>query len=69
MTRILWDRTGERVFELGIEKGVFYPQVGVGVPWNGLISVNETPDGGEPTSYYLDGIKFLNVPESEDFSG
>lgn len=69
MSRIVWGQTGERYFETGIDRGVFYPLIGPGVPWNGLISVKETPDNGEVIAYYLDGIKFLDSPNSEDFSG
>jgi hypothetical protein len=38
---------------------VLYPLDGDAVPWNGLISVNETL-GQEVKSYYIDGVKFLD---------
>ena len=69
MTRLAWNKQGERVFETGLDRGVFYPNDGPGVPWNGLIAVNETPDGGDANSYYLDGQKYLDVVNPEDFSG
>lgn len=69
MTRLAWDKPGERFFETGVDMGTFYPSVGEGVPWNGLVAVAEAPEGGDTTAYYLDGIKFLNIPNSEDFAG
>lgn len=38
-----------------------------GIPWNGLISVTENPDGGQVTPYYIDGIKYLNYVALEEF--
>lgn len=69
MAKLVWAQSGERTFELGVDRGVFFPQNDKGVPWNGLVNVSESPDGGEATPYYIDGIKFLNVPSPEDFAG
>ena len=65
MTALEWDQVGERRYETGVDRGVLYPPSGVAVPWNGLISVNETISR-EVKSYYIDGIKFLDhhVPGS-----
>lgn len=73
MARIKWDQAGERTFETGIDRGVLYvPEIiqatiGEGVPWNGLISVTETPTGGEVTPYYTDGIMHAIHLASEEF--
>lgn len=69
MTKISWDQTGEKRFEAGLDRGVLYPDAVSGVPWNGLISVNDGSTGGEATPYYEDGVKYANVPDTEDFSG
>jgi hypothetical protein len=65
MTALVWDQAGERRYETGVDRGVLYPPNGVAVPWNGLISVNETVSR-EVKPYYIDGIKFLDhhVPGS-----
>lgn len=68
MSVITWDEIGERYFETGIDRGVFYPPVGSGVPWNGLISVNHTPIGGEAKPYYIDGYKYQNLSSPEEFA-
>lgn len=69
MPAITWNDLGERYFETGVDRGVLYPVGGEGIPWNGLISVKETPSGGDATPYYLDGIKYANRPAIEEFEG
>lgn len=68
MSRIEWNKAGERFFEAGVNQGVLYPRVGPGVPWNGLVSVDESTSGGELESLYFDGVKYLDVASAEDFS-
>ena len=58
MTRVTWDSNESDRYELGIDRGVLYPRQAPGVPWNGLIAVNESSEGGGRTSYYHDGDKF-----------
>lgn len=69
--RLVWDKTGERLYETGVEKGVLYPAVDgaypKGVVWNGLTSVSESPSGAEPTALYADNIKYLNLMSNEEF--
>ena len=72
MSKLVWDKTGERIYETGINQGVLYPQnengiYPVGVAWNGLVSVSESPSGAEPTPIYADNIKYLNLISAEEF--
>lgn len=71
MSKIIWDKTGERLYETGVEKGVLYLfKDGVysnGVPWNGITAVTESPSGAEPTALYADDIKYLNLMSTEEF--
>jgi hypothetical protein len=67
MARLMWNAIGERIFEAGIDRGVLYVEEGEGVPWNGLISVTESPSGGEVTPHYIDGIKYLDEVGNEEF--
>jgi len=67
MTRLAWDSIGARLYETGVDRGVLYPSVGAGVVWNGLISVNENSSGGSSKPYYIDGFKYQNVPDPEEF--
>jgi hypothetical protein len=69
---IVWDESGERYYETGVEKGVLYVAEGAaypkGVAWNGLINVAEKPSGAEATPLYADNIKYLNLISGEDFA-
>ena len=71
MSKLVWDKTGERLYETGVEKGVLYPfkegAYSGGVVWNGLTSVSESPSGGEPTALYADDIKYLELMSTEEF--
>lgn len=72
--KLVWDNTGERLYETGVSKGVLYPiQPGgvytKGVAWNGLAAVTESPSGAEATGLYADNIKYLNLISAEEFGG
>ncbi len=72
MSKLVWDQTGERLYETGTKKGVLYPMdddgsYADGVAWNGLTGVTESPEGAEPTALYADDIKYLNLLSAEEF--
>ena len=67
MTRILWDAIGSHHFSAGVDRGVLYLQNGSGVPWNGLVSVNEAPSGADVVDNYYDGQKFFARRRPEEF--
>lgn len=73
MSRLVWDDVGERLYETGCSQGVLYPQNSAGtgwdtgVAWNGLISVSESPSGGDPNTLYADDIKYLELRGAEEF--
>ena len=72
MARLVWDATGEHVYETGVRNGVLYVQnsSGVyqtGVAWNGLTAVTESPSGAEANAIYADDIKYLNLYSVEEF--
>ena len=69
-----WDAVGEKLYETGIDHGVYYAQIAdgsypVGVVWNGLVSVTESPSGAEPNPQFADNIKYLNLLSAEEFGG
>lgn len=66
MSVLSWGTPGERFYESGIDRGVLYVD-DAGFAWNGLISVQEKASGGEPTPYYLDGYKYVQVMSTEEF--
>mgnify|MGYP006896628745 CR=1 FL=1 len=72
MSRLVWDKTGERLYETGVKQGVLYVQDSTGaypkgVAWNGLTAVTESPSGAEATALYADDIKYLNLMSNEEF--
>lgn len=67
MTKLVWDRMEDRNYQFGIDRGVLYPKQGVGVCWNGLISVDETVVGGEKTEFFYDGVKYIETIDSTIF--
>lgn len=74
MSKIVWDQTGERLYETGVKRGVLYVQDSggtypKGVAWNGLTAVTESPSGAEATPLYADDIKYLNLISTEELGG
>lgn len=67
MPRLTWSAVGERYYETGVDRGVLYVGNQLGVAWTGLISVSESPSGGEARPYYIDGVKFLNISSAEEY--
>lgn len=68
MPRLSWDSPGERFYETGVDRGVLYAAGSDGVAWSGLISVSESPSGGDARPYYVDGFKYLNLSSAEEYA-
>ena len=74
MSKLVWDKTGERLYETGVKQGVLYPQAAggtypKGVAWNGLTNITESPSGAEAPALNADDIKYLNLVSAEEFGG
>ena len=75
MTVLLFDDTGKRRYETGIDKGVLYRLnlvnglYDTGFAWNGLTAVNEKPGGAAANPQFADNIKYLNLLSAETFAG
>ena len=72
MSKLIWDEDSKRTYETGVSKGVLYPiqndgKYSLGVAWNGLTAVTESPSGAEATPIYADDIKYLNLISAEEF--
>ena len=73
MAQLVWDQVGERLYESGVKKGVLFVQNSsglypLGVAWNGLVSVSESPSGAEASPNYADDIKYVNIMSVEEFA-
>ena len=64
MAEIIWGEN--RTFHSGIDRGVIYPASKPAVPWNGLISVDESGDQ-ERSTYYVDGRKYLTMVSPREY--
>jgi hypothetical protein len=72
MAKLQWDAVGERLYETGVRNGVLYPQAAggdypLGVAWNGLSAITESPSGAEASPIYADDTKYLNLISAEEF--
>lgn len=69
-----WDKQGQKQYEMGVSHGVLYKYDAtshkwLGVAWNGLTSITESPDGAEETELWADNIKYGSLRSAEKFSG
>ena len=74
MAKLLWDQTGQKTYQTGVDRGVLFPMAAggtyeKGVAWNGLTKVSESPDGGDATAKYANNGKYLNLIAKESFKG
>ena len=71
--KISWDNMGERLYTLGVEKGVLYRQsagaYNRGYAWNGLTSVTESPSGADEQKFYADNLLYGSIRGAEDLGG
>lgn len=73
--QIVWDKTSERLYRTGVDRVVLFPQdttsgaYGVGVGWNGVTQISESPDGGDATAIYANNNLYLNLVAKENFKG
>ena len=70
--RLVWDETGKKIYESGVDRGVLYPESAgtypLGVVWNGLTAVNEKSSGAESNPQWADNIKYLDLYSNEEFA-
>lgn len=71
-----WDQSGQKKYENGISQGVLYKKTGsvvgkewVGVAWNGLTGITESPEGADNTDLWADNIKYASLRAAETFGG
>lgn len=72
MFKTIWDASGERLYETGLNRGVLYTAVandpyGKGTAFNGLTEMAEKPAGAELTDLFSDNIKYAALRAAETF--
>lgn len=71
MGALVWDKTGERRIETGIDHCTLYvydpsaKKYKSGVAWNGITAISEKPEGAEATDLYADNIQYLTLISAE----
>lgn len=65
MTRVIWNTTTPS-YTVGCDRGVLYLN-NVGIPWNGLVSVEEVSSPLVSSEEYFEGARCLLPQMSEDF--
>ena len=74
-----WDAVGKRFYEIGVDRGVFYPlaetasgsgiyEYNNGEAWSGLSNVTNKPEGGDVNDVWADNMKYLSLRAAEKFS-
>lgn len=70
MSKLMWDKEGEHLYETGVKNCALYvhdgKKYGNGVAWNGITAVTESPSGAEATPLYADDTKYLNLYSVEE---
>lgn len=74
MAKLTWDAESTRYFELGVSMVALFKtdsdgNYKQGVAWNGVTSIDESPDGADVTDLYADDIKYGSIRAAENFGG
>lgn len=75
MAKMVFDTADKRRYEMGVREVALYPydteekEYGTGVPWNGVVAINESPEGGEVQDLWADDMKYASFRTIEQFKG
>lgn len=74
VNQLTWDDSDSRKYENGVDHGVLYlkdqnGRYSIGVAWNGLTAITESPSGAEPSKLYADNVKYIELRSVEEFNG
>lgn len=72
MTKIIWDNEGDRTYESGTDRGVFYVKKSDGTydegeAWNGITAFTSTPSGAEVTKLWADNRVYAAMTSAEEY--
>lgn len=71
--KVTWDQVGERLYKIGIDRGVLYSFSGGdylnGVAWNGLTEVSDNSGGMDKTVLYTNDVKSRLVFTKKETGG
>lgn len=74
MAALVWDKTGERLYETGTKNVALYVAntngtYQKGVAWNGVTGITESPSGAEATDLWADDRKYATMRSAEQLGG
>lgn len=74
MSKLVWGQSGTKEFEVGVKHGVLFlydetKTKWVGVAWQGLTNVTESPEGGDADDFYADDSLYASLRGTEKLSG
>ena len=69
---VKWDEVGKRLYEIGVDRGMFYPLADNGTynngeAWSGLSNVTNKPEGADVNDIWADNMKYLSIRAAEKF--
>ena len=77
MSRLVWDRTGERVYETGVDQCTLFTEKETvkgslkafkkGTVWNGVTAITESPSGADANELYADNMLYAVMRAAEKF--
>lgn len=78
MAILQWDKTDEKFYQTGVDRGVLYvyntenglqSPYGPGIAWNGLTAVTEKPSGADSKKKWANNGVYANLRGKEEFGG
>ena len=73
MTALKWDEVGKRLYETGVSNAVLFVRSDagtypLGVAWNGITAITESPSGAESNKLYADNVAYVDMQSAEEFA-
>ena len=79
---LTWNKDENKLYETGVKNVVLYLKdkvvetegatkgfpYALGVAWEGVTSISESPSGAEATALYANDVKYLNLISNEEFA-
>jgi len=63
VTKIEWDQSSDKIYQVGLDRGTLYLDDDLVVPWNGLVSVEQDGAGTTTEPIFFDGKKYGDLQE------
>ena len=72
MAKLVWQGTGDKQYEMGVQKPTVYPisngTYPVGYAWHGVKSITDTPSGAESNQQYAENEVYCDIRGAEKYA-